>query len=357
MATPDYYKVLGIPQGASEEEVKKAYRKLARKYHPDLNPGNREAEARFKEVSEAHDVLSDADKRRNYDQFGDPAGPQAGFGGGGFQGFDFGDLGGVFGDFFQGGGRGRRPGPQPGEDTQHLVRISFQDAFRGTRISLNLQRTETCRACQGSGETPGAAKSTCHACQGRGHHEQGMGFFKSRVPCEACHGTGKRAPACGACQGRGRNPVKEQVAVNLPPGVEDGAKLRVPGKGEAGRRGGGAGDLYLHVQVEADPRFERRGPNLYLKLPVSFTEAALGAKVEVPTPEGTTTIKVPPGTQGGAKLRLKGQGMPVPRSSQRGDLFAEIQVVTPEIRDERSKELLRELAELNDHGIRERFGR
>ncbi len=357
MAKADYYKVLGISQGASEEEVKKAYRKLARKYHPDLNPGNREAETRFKEVSEAYDVLSDVEKRRNYDQFGDPAGPQAGPGGGGFQGFDFGDLGGMFGDFFQGGGRARRPGPQPGEDTQHLVRISFQDAFRGTRLNLNLQRTETCRTCQGSGETPGAAKSTCSSCQGRGFHEQGMGFFKSRVPCEACHGTGKRAPACGACQGRGRNPVKEQVAVNLPPGVEDGARLRVAGKGEAGRRGGGAGDLYLHVQVEADPRFERRGPNLYLKLPVSFTEAALGAKVEVPTPEGSTTIKVPPGTQGGAKLRLKGQGMPIPRSTQRGDLFAEIQVVTPEIRDERSKELLRELAELNDHGIRERFGR
>ncbi len=355
MAAPDFYKTLGIPRNASDEDIKKAYRKLARKYHPDLNPGNRDAEARFKEITEANDVLSDTEKRRNYDTYGDPSGtgmPQPGSGGG------FGGFGGSFEDLFAGfgGGGGRRPqrqGPKPGEDLQHTVRIGFKEAFAGTKLPITLTRTETCATCQGSGEAPGSTKSTCGICHGKGMHEQGGGFFKTRVPCDACGGTGRKAPECAICQGRGRNPKRETLTVGIPPGVEDGTRLRVAGKGEAGRRGGGPGDLYLQIQVEADPRFERRGPNLYLKLPVSFTEAALGAKVEIPTPEGTTTIRIPPGTQSGGKLRVKGQGMPIPKSSdQRGDLFAEVQVKTPEIGDERSKELLRELAELNDQDIR-----
>lgn len=353
MAVPDYYKTLGVPKSASDEDIKKAYRKLARKYHPDLNPGNKEAEAKFKDLSTANDVLSDPEKRRNFDQFGDPNGPAAQMGGG--QGFDFGDMGGAFSDIFQGFAGSRRPrraGPRPGEDLQHAVRIGFSDAFTGTRLPINVTRTETCRTCQGSGEAAGAPKTTCQACHGRGFTEQGVGFFKSRVECDECGGTGKKAPACPDCQGRGRNPKRETVTIAIPAGVEDGTRLRVTGKGEAGRRGGGAGDLYLQIQVETDPRFERRGANLYLKLPISFTEAAMGAKVEIPTPEGHSTIKIPPGTQSGSKLRLKGQGMPVPRSEQRGDLFAEIQVVTPQIQDERSKELLRELGVLNDANIR-----
>jgi molecular chaperone DnaJ len=355
MAHPDYYKILGLPRGASEEDIKKAYRKLARKYHPDLNPGNKESEARFKELAEANDILSDAEKRKNYDTYGDPAGPgfQQGHGGGG--GFSFEDMGGTFQDLFQGfGNRGsrRRPGPRTGEDTQHTVRIGFKDAFHGTRLSLNLHRTETCAACQGSGDRVGAPVSTCTACSGRGFREQGGGFFKAREECPACNGTGKKAPPCDTCQGQGRIPRNESVTVAIPAGVEDGTRLRVAGKGEAGRRGGGPGDLFLQVQVEADPRFERRGPNLYLELPVSFSECALGAKVEIPTPEGHSTIKVPPGTQSGANLRLKGLGMPIPGSTTRGDFFAKIKVVTPHIEDERSKELLRELAELNDGSIR-----
>ncbi|HNX94748.1 MAG TPA: molecular chaperone DnaJ [Holophaga sp.] len=365
MAAPDYYKTLGVPKNASEEDIKKAYRKLARKYHPDLNPGNKEAEARFKDLSEANEVLSDSEKRRNYDQFGDPNGPGAqmggqNFGGHGFDGQGFGGF--DFGDFFPGFGgsprRERKAGPKPGEDLQHTVRISFKDAFHGTKLPLNISRTDTCRACQGTGERPGASKGTCGECHGQGFFEQGFGFMKTRHVCDACGGTGRKAPACPECQGRGRNPKRETVTVAIPAGVEDGTRLRVAGKGEAGRRGGGPGDLFLSIQVEADPRFERRGANLYLKLPVSFTEAALGAKVDVPTPEGQTTIKIPPGTQSGSKLRLKGHGMPVPRSDQqRGDLFAEIQVVTPVVQDERSKELLRELAELNDDAIREKVWR
>lgn len=352
MARPDYYQLLGLSRDASEEDVKKAYRKLARKYHPDLNPGNKAAEAKFKELSEAYEALSDAEKRRNYDQFGDPNGPAMGQGGGpgmgGFGGFDFGDL---FGNF--GGGRPQRPGPEPGEDLSRTVRISFKDAFQGTKLSLAISRTETCRGCHGSGEAPGAAKSSCPACHGKGFSEQGMGFFRSRQACPRCHGTGRTAPACTDCQGRGRVPKQETVTVGIPAGVEDGTKLRVGGKGEAGRRGGGPGDLFLHIQVEADPRFERAGPNLHLKLPISFSEAALGAKVEIPTPEAPTTIKIPPGTQGGAKLRVRGQGMPLPKSpGQRGDLIVEIQVRTPQIQDEESKELLRRLAELNDQDLR-----
>ena len=365
MAAPDYYNLLGLPRNASDEDIKKSYRKLARKHHPDLNPGNKAAEARFKEISEAYEILSDPQKRRNYDQFGDPNGPGAQMGG---QGFDFGGFGGGdfetsgFGDFFQqfaGGGRSRsrRAGPKPGEDLQHLVRISFRDAFLGAKLPLNITHTETCRTCLGTGDVPGSAKATCSACGGRGYLEQGFGFLKTKYECEACGGTGKKAPSCSACQGRGRNPKQETITVAIPPGVEDGTRLRVAGKGEAGRRGGGPGDLYLQIQVEPDPRFERRGANLYLKLPISFSEAALGAKVEIPTPEGRTAIKVPPGSQSGSKLRLKGQGMPVPRSDQRGDLFAEIQVVTPAIQDERSKELLRELGEINDLHIREQRGR
>jgi molecular chaperone DnaJ len=349
MAHPDYYKILGVPKSASEDDIKKAYRKLARKHHPDLNPNNKESEARFKDVSTAHDVLSDPEKRRNYDQFGDPAGPtMAGAPQGGSQGFSFEG----FEDFFSGfGGGGRRVGPEKGEDLQHTLRVSFRDAFRGTKVSFTVHRTETCRSCQGNGEGHGP-RTECSTCQGKGNLERGIGFFKSRQPCPRCGGAGKLAPPCPDCSGRGRNPFAENVTVGIPAGVEEGTRLRVAGKGEAGRRGGGPGDLYLQIQVEIDPHFERRGANLYLKLPISFTEAALGAKVEVPTPDGTSTIKIPPGTQSGSKLRLKGQGMPIPRKEQRGDLFAEVQVLTPQVQDERSKELLRELGELNDEGIR-----
>jgi molecular chaperone DnaJ len=359
MAHPDFYKILGVPRSASEEDIKKAYRKLARKYHPDLNPNNKDSEAKFKEVSEANDVLSDTEKRKNYDTYGDPAGPGASAAGQGFSSHEF-DMGGSFQDLFAGfGGRGgkRRAGPKPGEDTQHLVRIPFKEAFTGTKLSLNLQRSETCRACQGSGDMPGAQPATCTTCGGHGYKESGSGFFRSRQECPVCAGTGRKAPPCSSCQGRGRLPKAETVTVAIPAGVEDGTRLRVAGKGEAGRRGGGPGDLYLQIQVEPDSRFERRGPNVYLDLPISFSEAALGTKVEIPTPEGHATIKIPPGTQGGATLRLKGLGMPIPGSTQRGDFMARIKVVTPRIEDERSKDLLRELAELNDGTIRDQAWR
>lgn len=355
MAHPDFYKILGVPKGASEDDIKKAYRKLARKSHPDLNPNSKTSEAKFKELTEANEVLSDPEKRKNYDLYGDPSGSAAQAAGPGFSYDESGaGMGGSFQDLFRGfGGRGRgRSGPKPGEDTQHPVRIGFQEAFHGTKLSLNLQRSETCSTCQGSGDLPGSRPTTCPACGGRGYREDGASFFRTRQECPNCGGTGKKAAPCTACQGRGRVPKTETVNVAIPAGVEDGTRLRVAGKGEAGRRGGGSGDLYLQIQVEPDPRFERRGPNLYLDLPISFSEAALGTKVEIPTPEGHSTIKIPPGTQSNANLRLKGLGMPIPGSGQRGDLFARVKVMTPKIVDERSKDLLRELAELNDADIR-----
>ncbi|HJV90789.1 MAG TPA: J domain-containing protein [Holophagaceae bacterium] len=354
MSHPDYYKTLGIPRSASDEDIKKAYRKLARKYHPDLNPNNAAAEAKFKELSVANDVLSDPEKRKNYDTYGDPAGPgqqvPPGFQGGGFDGggftFDFGDL-------FGSGGRQARTGPQKGEDLHHAVRLTFKDAFEGKRLTLNIQRSEPCMGCRGTGEQD-RKKETCRACGGKG--KTGGGILGFSRPCPECGGRGQVAPSCPDCRGTGRHGKTETVTVQIPPGVEDGAKLRVGGKGEAGRRGGGPGDLYLQVNVEPDARFERKGPNLHLQMPISFTEAALGAKVDVPTPDGQATLKVPPGVQAGTKLRIKGQGMPIPRSDQRGDLYAEVVIVTPQIQDERSKELLRELGELNDAALHQQRG-
>lgn len=354
MPHPDYYKILGLPKTASDEEVKKAYRKLARKYHPDLNPGNAQAEAKFKELAAANEVLSDPEKRKNYDQYGDPAGaphmmPGPSYGGsnmGGAPGFDFGDL---FGSFMGGRERTEAHGPKRGEDLLRRVQLSFHDAFKGTKLTIQVNRTEPCLTCHGSGEARGKA-TTCAQCGGKGKLQGGM-FSMGRV-CPACGGKGTISPPCPDCQGRGRNPKTDTVTIAIPPGVDEGQRLRVAGKGEAGRRGGGPGDLFLEIAVQADPRFERKGPNLYVKLPVSFSEAALGAKVDVPTPDGKATLKIPPGVQSGQKLRLKEHGMPLGKSGTRGDLFAEVTVLTPQIQDERSKELLRELAELNDAALR-----
>jgi molecular chaperone DnaJ len=350
MAHPDYYKILGVPRTASEEDIKKAYRKLARKHHPDLNPGDAKAEAEFKKLAEANDVLSDTEKRKNYDIHGDPNGPSAQAP----PGFDAGSF--AFEDLFAGfGGRPNRHGPQRGEDLVHTVRLSFKAAFEGTRLSLRVNRSEPCLSCRGTGEAS-RKQETCQTCHGKGKLGGSSGFLSMGRTCPDCGGKGVKAPVCPECGGAGRHPKQEPVTIAIPAGVEDGAKLRVAGKGESGRRGGGPGDLFLQISVDSDARFDRRGPNLYVRLPISFSEAALGAKVEVPTPEGFQTIKVPPGTQTGAKLRIKGQGMPVPRSSQRGDLIAEVALVTPIIQDERSKDLLRELAELNDAALQKERG-
>jgi len=347
MAKRDYYKALGVPKGAAEEDIKKAYRKLARKYHPDLNPNSQNAEDRFKEISEAYENLSDPAKRSNYDHYGDPQGPGTvppGFSSGGFSGFDFGggiDLGDLFGN------RVQRSGPERGSDLVHSVRLGFAESFRGTKLNIGVQRSESCAPCQGTGDTL-VQKKTCAQCKGQGRFQSRNFLFGGMQLCPTCEGRGYAAPPCSVCRGQGHRPKHDNLTIAIPPGVDEGSRLRVAGKGEAGHRGGGSGDFYLQISVDPDPRFDRKGNNLYVSLPVSFSEAALGAKIEIPTPEGVTTLKIPPGIQTGTKLRVKGQGMPIMRSEQRGDLFAEIQVVTPKIQDERSKDILRELSELND---------
>jgi len=357
MANPDFYKILGVSRNASEEDIKKSYRKLARKYHPDLNPGDNGAEAKFKELNDANEVLSDVTKRKNYDLYGDPFGQPAQQSSGSYGESEFSDgLGDAFQNLFGRKASRRKTGPKPGADAQHLVRIGFKEAFSGTKLTLNLQRSEACRACQGSGDLPGSQPTICTACNGSGHQEGGTGFFRTRYECPTCSGVGKRAMPCSSCCGRGLVPKVEPVTVVIPAGVDEGLKLRVAGKGEAGRRGGKPGNLYLQIQVEPDAVFERRGPNLYFELPISFSDAALGTKMQIATPDGFSTIKIPPGTQSHTNLRLKGMGMPIIASSQRGDLFAKIRVVTPKIQDERSKELFLELAEL-DNNIKKSFER
>lgn len=352
MAHPDYYKILGVPRGASDEDIKKAYRKLARKHHPDLNPGDAKAEAEFKKLSEANDVLADAEKRRNYDSYGDPAGPGAQVPPGFQQEGSF-----SFEDLFSGiGGRSSRHGPERGEDLVHSVRLGFREAFEGTRLNLRVNRSEPCLSCQGTGEV-GRRAETCRGCQGKGRVGGGSGFLSFGRVCPDCGGKGSRTPPCPDCKGAGRHARQETVAIGIPAGVDDRARLKVANKGEAGRRGGGPGDLFLQISIEPDKRFTRMGANLNVTLPISFSEAALGAKVPVPTPEGERTIKVPPGTQTGAKLRIKGEGMPIPKTGgQRGDVIVEVQVVTPQLQDEKSKDLMRELGQLNDEAVHKQRG-
>jgi len=387
----DYYAALGVSRDAKPEAIRKAYRHLARKYHPDVNPGNKAAEEKFKQISEAYEILSDEKKRKIYDQYGfysdnipaggypgtasaaDAArayasGGTAGAGGFDFSGFDFSnfeprtgrrgsgveDTGGfgfrdIFSQIFS-----RNAAPQEeeeedetrGRDLEHHMHLSFWDAIRGTQVRITVNRQETCPVCKGSGTGKGAA-IVCPTCDGKGVLTRQSGAMRFQGPCPDCHGTGKRKPSCPNCGGTGIVTHPETFDVRIPPGVNQGSRVRVAGKGNAGRKGGPPGDLYIVTDVETHPVFERKGDNIYVKLPVTVAEAALGAKVEVPTIEGPSTIKIPPGTQSGQKLRLRGKGAPSLRGEARGDQFVEVQVVVPKLADERSKELLRELARLN----------
>lgn len=358
MSYPDFYKILGVSVNASEEEIKKAYRKLARKFHPDLNPGDKRAEAKFKELTEANEVLSDISKRKNYDMYGDPNGPlkQSSTSNGfkyeepHFNKFSkFQDL---FKGFNNNGRKNHRFGPKVGNDTHHVVRINFKDAFKGTKLSLKLKRSDICHSCGGSGDLQHLKPTICNSCNGSGYKDTEVSFFRNRQECCDCDGTGKIPVPCNICNGSGNVPKLESVTVVIPAGINDGSQLRIAGKGEAGRRGGRSGDLYLQIQVASDAIFERRGANIYVDLPITFSEAALGAKKSIPTPDGHSIIKIPPRTQSHTHLRLSGLGMPIIGSPRRGDLFAKVKVVTPHIKDERSKELLRELAEINDVHIK-----
>src|SRR5215469_39897 len=391
--TKDYYGVLGVKKTATAEEIRKAFRKLARKYHPDVNPGDKKAEEKFKEISEANDVLSDEKKRKIYDQLGfysdniDPAAAEAaargGYGGfpggaggrGGaqevpfdFGGFDFSDFqagagqqqsGGGFGCFkdifsemFSGACRKASRGPQPGTDLEYQIAVDFWTAVRGGVTKLEIQRQEVCPTCRGKTTTGGSVE--CPECHGSGQVTQMGGRMKFNIQCPRCGGSGKVQNTCPTCHGDGVLTKREPLEFRIKPGTRDGQRIRLAGKGNAGVNGGPAGDLYLIIKAGTHPVFTRVSDDIHVTVPVAVSEAALGAKIEVPTIDGRAQLKIPPGTQSGQKLRMWEKGVTsASREGVRGDEIVEVKVVVPKVQDERSKEILRELAKLNPEDPRQ----
>lgn len=369
----DYYKTLGVDRNAGEADIKKAYRKLARKYHPDVNPNDPASEQKFKEISEAYHVLADPEKRKKYDQYGDAA-FQPGGGqqySGGFDGsFDFSDIfggggggrggaaGGPFADIFdmfgggQPGGRRGRAGaarmnqPMKGEDLHFTMSIPFMEAFRGIKKEISFDGFDRCDKCAGKGTEPGSKPVTCPQCGGSGQMKMGKGIFNISQPCGACGGTGrKQGPPCGKCSGRGALPAVKRLNVKIPAGVDNGSRIRIPGKGHPGHNGGPPGDLYIVTSVDPHPLFERKGNNLHVEVPVTVVEAALGTRLEVPTPEGKSSISIPEGTDSGKKFRLRGKGFPSLNSpGARGDLYVTVKVTTPKNLDKSTKDMLKDFA-------------
>jgi molecular chaperone DnaJ len=363
-AKQDYYELLGVPRKAPLKEIRQAYRKLARKYHPDLNPGDKSSEEKFKKVQDAYDVLSDTKKRQMYDQFGfDADRVQQGAGGGGagqspgvnvdFSGFDFGGSGGtsfrdLFSQFFRGGGGAESAGPmqEPGSDLEYRVEIGFWDAVRGAVKKITVMRLDTCPTFHGSGAT-GNTKQVCPDCGGTGQQTRTSGNMRFNVTCPRCGGTGHLRNTCKTCGGEGRVRRADTIDVRIPPGMQTGSRVRVPGKGNVGTLGAPPGDLYIILDVQPHPFFERRGDDIYTRVPISVSEAALGAKIEVPTIDGRAVLRVPPGSSSGRMLRLREKGVPLARTpSRRGDQYVELQVMVPDAVDERVRTLLKELAQL-----------
>jgi molecular chaperone DnaJ len=391
--TKDYYGILGVKKTASAEEIRKAFRKLARKYHPDVNPGDKKAEEKFKEMSEANDILSEPKKRKIYDQLGfysdniDPAAAEAaaqggyGFRGGqgraqqqhgggpvGFEGFDFSDFAGGgqrsgagqraaaggstswggFRDIFSGMFHGdqQEAGPQPGSDLEYQVNVDFWTAIRGGSLKLQITRQVVCPTCHGTASKGG--ETVCPECDGTGQVTQMGGRMKFNIQCPRCGGTGQVQQTCATCHGQGTVARTETAEFRIKPGTRDGQRIRLAGKGNAGTHGGAAGDLYLIVRAGIHPVFTRNVDDIYVTVPVTIVEAALGSKIEVPTIDGRTQLKIPPGTQTGQKLRLREKGVPsASAEGKRGDQIVEVQIAVPKVQDERSKEILRELARLN----------
>jgi molecular chaperone DnaJ len=360
VATRSPYEVLGVPKTAPDDEIKKAYRKLAREYHPDRNPGDTDAEERFKEVQSAYDTLRDPEKRRAYDSFG-TAGP-GGFPGGGpgggvrFEEFDLGDLGDLLGGMFGGGAR-RQGAREPirGDDLETRVRISFADSLEGVQVRVPVEAESVCHVCHGTGAEPGTSPIVCPQCGGRGVVSDSQGLFAFSQPCPRCQGNGAIVEKpCKNCRGSGRERTTKRYAVKVPAGARSGTRIRLKGKGEAGRNGGPAGDLYVVVDVEPSPLFERRGADLVLDVPVTYAEAALGAKVEIPTPGGPVALKVPAGTESGKLLRVEGRGAPQLKGNGRGDLLARVRVTVPTKLTKAEKEALEGYQKVSRERPRER---
>ncbi|MCY9592539.1 molecular chaperone DnaJ [Paenibacillus chitinolyticus] len=358
MSKRDYYEVLGVGKDASAEDVKKAYRKLARQYHPDVNKAD-DAETKFKEAKEAYDVLGDDQKRSTYDRFGH-VDPNQGMGGGGMGGADFGGFGDIFDMFFGGGGGGRRNpnAPQRGSDLQYNLQIEFKEAVFGKELDLQIPRTENCDKCSGSGAKPGTHPETCTTCQGSGQQEvvqnTPFGRIVNRRPCSTCNGQGKIIRhKCGECGGSGKVKKQRKIHIKIPAGVDDGAQLRVSGEGESGTRGGPAGDLYVVIHVKAHEYFERRDDDIYLDMPLTFVQAALGAEVEVPTLTEKVKLKIPAGTDTGTYFRLRGKGVPKLRGYGQGDQHVRVVIVTPKNMTEEQKDLLREFAKVSGEDTKE----
>jgi molecular chaperone DnaJ len=368
----DYYQVLGVPKNASAAEIKKAYRKLAQQFHPDANPGNKDAEERFKELSAANEVLGDPERRESYDRvremaasgFGGPggrpgAGPQGGWPGGGGGGVytNVGDIGDLFGDLF-GGGRGGRAAtsrPQRGADLETSVRISFDDAMRGTTVPVKITGPAPCSRCKGSGAEPGTSPVTCPQCGGTGAVAVNQGLFSMAQTCPRCAGAGRIVETpCTNCRGTGAERRTRRFSVKVPAGVRDGARIRLRGRGEPGPQGGPAGDLFVKVGVGDHAFFGRRGDDLTVELPVTYAEAALGAQVQVPTLNGPVTLKVPGGTRSGKTFRIKGKG--APRRGGHGDLLATVQIDVPDKLSKGEKELLKQLRDERTESPRKRLG-
>ena len=353
----DYYEVLGIQKGASEDEIKRAYKKLARKYHPDMNPGDKEAEEKFKEVNEANEVLSDPEKKARYDQFGfagvDPN-YGAGAGGGAYGGgFDFGDLGDIFGSFFGGGfgGQRRNPNaPQRGESIRASVSISFTEAAFGCEKSVTIERSEQCPTCKGSGCAPGTTPEICPDCHGSGtvqtRRQTPMGVFASNGPCRKCGGTGRLIhQPCSDCRGSGAVRKRRTIKVNIPAGIDHGQTISLRGQGGAGKNGGPAGDLLITVMVQPHEIFRRDGVDVFCEAPITFTQAVLGAELEIPTIDGKVKYSIPEGTQTGTVFRLKGKGVPVLNGRGRGDQYVTVAIETPRSLNKEQKEALRRFSE------------
>jgi molecular chaperone DnaJ len=365
--TKDYYHVLGVDRKSSLSDIKKAYRKLARKYHPDLNPGDKAAEAKFKEIQEAYSVLSDSKKRSQYDQFGHigdspPHGPGPGGSAYGFDGFDFSNVGtssfrDLFDNIFSAQRPQTRPQSQKGDDLHYTMRVGFHDAIHGVKTRIQLTRMVSCPSCSGKGFQQSTATTTCSACGGSGQVSMQRGFMRFANTCPTCGGTGTfPGKECGECHSSGLIQKTELISVRIPAGVNTGSKVRLARKGNMGLMGGPPGDLFISIEVDPHQLFKRQGSNVYIKVPITVPEATLGAKIEVPTLYDKTTIKIPPGTKSGQKFRIKSKGAPVPGKKIKGDQFVEVSIVPPPFNDERIRNMMKELEKLSSEDPRKKMG-